>query len=93
VWLSLVAAPGVRELSDYERYHRGSGRFYGTFLVERIVQEAHDARYDRRIGEVKDVPIEARASDLDVKKHEICNRAICQPIDAVSDCAADDEAK
>src|SRR6202035_5193186 len=51
--------------------YTGSGRFCGTTVPQRFIQQSHHPRNDGDIGQVEHIPAEAPGSDIEVKQHEI----------------------
>src|SRR5208337_2715627 len=58
-----------------------------------IVQEGHDPGNDRHIRKVEDVPAEAPAGGLDVKKHKVHHPRPMQAVKRVADRAPDNKPK
>src|SRR5215831_8831109 len=88
---TLVIPRGYRVLD--REYCVRSGRFLGAFPNQGFIQQTNDAGNDGGVGEVKDVPAELPSCGGNVKKHEIGDPAISQPVDGIADRPADDQAE
>src|ERR1700681_3707528 len=88
------AASLLRAMFSFEvPYQPGSGRFCGGYPQEGIIQQRRYPGNNRHVGEVKHIPTEGIAPDLEVEQGEIDHRAIGEAVDGVADGPADDQAE
>src|SRR6202044_3826076 len=69
----------------------GSGRFYGGYPPERVIQQRRYPGNNGDVGQVKHIPVKGIFADPDVEQGKIDHRAIDQTADAVSDRPANDQ--
>src|SRR5262245_35553071 len=72
------------EPSNFRDSCGGSGRFCGAVRSQGVIQQPNNPGNDGHIGEVKNIPIEVPIGRGNVKKDEIGDPTIGQPIDCVA---------